>query len=630
MSLTLLAPRALLALLFVLPLVALYILKVRRERLVVPSTSLWLAARRDHTARSPFRRLVRETSLLLQLAAIVLTSLALSRPALRATSTAPVLVLVVDTSASMAASDGASTRIELARAAAMRAIDGRAGGEVLVIEAGAEPTRIAGPTSDSATLRRVVDALQARASRGSLGRAVDLAAEEIAARGGAGRVRVITDGAEPWTRRPGLPVDVDRVGHAADNVAVTHIDVRRQAAREADQDVVVVDAIVQSFASSPRDVVAELRVGERAAGEQAFTLAAGAGHALTLPFTPVAGDPSRVVTLRLKYPRGGADALASDDVAYARVPSAATVPVLHASASPDATWVRRALTSDRALAVTSVAPAELARPGAARDALVVEEGACVDVPGARAIVVLAPPPGAPCLGVTVAAAAATPPITSWETEHPLLRFLTFDGVHVRESTALSGAPALLRAGPTSLVADVSRPGRPGVVIGFAAEESDWPLRASFVLFFHNAAEAVRGEVASELASARTGEPLRVRVPPETSEVTLVGPRGVRRTAVTAGGVATFGDVREPGAYRAEWAAPRAGHADLAVNLASAAESNLRAVGETTEAPASGSAVTATPRAREAWPYLALLALAALAADALWLTRTRRRVSRRIA
>jgi hypothetical protein len=630
MSLTLLAPRALLALLFVVPLVALYILKVRRERLVVPSTSLWLTARRDHTARSPFRRLVRETSLLLQLAAIVLSALALARPALRSTSTSPVLVLVVDTSASMAARDGATTRMELARAASTKAIDGRAGSDVIVIEAGAQPARIAGPTSDAASLRRVVDGLVAQPARGSLARAVELAAEELASRGGRGRVRVITDGAEPWTKSPGLAVDVDRIGHAVDNVAVTHIDVRRHLTREADQEVVVVDAIVQSFASSEREVVAELRVGERPAGKQAFTLAAGAGHAVTLPFTPVAGDASRVVTLRIEHPGAGADALASDDVAYARVPSAATVPVLHASASPEATWVRRALTSDRSLAVTSAAPADLGRPGVGRDALVVEEGVCVDVPAARAVIVLAPPPGAPCLGVAVAQPAPAPPITSWETEHPLLRFLTFDGVHVRESTPLSGAPTLLRAGPTALIADVSRPSRPGVVIGFAAAESDWPLRASFVLFFHNAAEAVRGEVTSELAGARSGEPLRVRVPPEADDVTLVGPRGARRTAKAAAGVATFGDIREPGAYRAEWSKPLAGHADLAVNLMSPAESDLRAQAEVRGAPASAPTSITTPRAREAWPYLALLALVALAADALWLTRTRRRVSRRIA
>ena len=58
MPLELLRPSGLWLLGLLVPLVVLYILKVRRRRLRVSSTWLWAVARRDLLARSPFRRLI--------------------------------------------------------------------------------------------------------------------------------------------------------------------------------------------------------------------------------------------------------------------------------------------------------------------------------------------------------------------------------------------------------------------------------------------------------------------------------------------------------------------------------------------------------------------------------------------
>src|SRR5512139_1510793 len=88
----------------ILPLIALYVLKARRDERVVSSTWLWAAAARDLLARSPFRRLVAEVSLLLEALALVLLALAWARPAARAEGVSgDHLALIVDTSASMSA-----------------------------------------------------------------------------------------------------------------------------------------------------------------------------------------------------------------------------------------------------------------------------------------------------------------------------------------------------------------------------------------------------------------------------------------------------------------------------------------------------------------------------------------------
>ena len=78
------APGGLWLLGLLLPLLVLYVLKIRRQRVTVSSTWLWAAAARDLAAKSPFKRLVVQVPLLLELLALSLLALSLARPASRA------------------------------------------------------------------------------------------------------------------------------------------------------------------------------------------------------------------------------------------------------------------------------------------------------------------------------------------------------------------------------------------------------------------------------------------------------------------------------------------------------------------------------------------------------------------
>lgn len=80
-------------------------------------------AQRDLLAKSPFKRLVVQLPLILQILALVALSLALSRPASRGRSIlGDHIAFVIDTSASMSALDvSGKTRIELAKQAAIEA-----------------------------------------------------------------------------------------------------------------------------------------------------------------------------------------------------------------------------------------------------------------------------------------------------------------------------------------------------------------------------------------------------------------------------------------------------------------------------------------------------------------------------
>jgi hypothetical protein len=134
-----LAPLALLAAAVIGPIiVAMYLLKLRREERTVSSTFLWQRMVRDVEANAPWQKLRRNLLLLLQLLLLLLLVLALARPFLRTPGiSGRNLILIVDRSASMGAADVGSSRLEAAKARAVELVDQQPdGGRATVIAAG--------------------------------------------------------------------------------------------------------------------------------------------------------------------------------------------------------------------------------------------------------------------------------------------------------------------------------------------------------------------------------------------------------------------------------------------------------------------------------------------------------------
>ena len=101
MPLELRSPGHLALLGLLVPLVLLYVLRIRREKRRVPSTWLWRSAERDLLAKQPFRRLFPHVSLILEALAIAALALAFSRPIVRGGQIDSAhLGIVIDTSAS--------------------------------------------------------------------------------------------------------------------------------------------------------------------------------------------------------------------------------------------------------------------------------------------------------------------------------------------------------------------------------------------------------------------------------------------------------------------------------------------------------------------------------------------------
>ena len=116
-----LSPLSLLLATLAVPLLLLYFLKVRRRPQRVSSLLLWDSALRDREASAFFQRLQRDPLMLLQILALIALTLALARPAVTVMGYgAKRIVVVLDSSASMKATDLSPSRFAQAQREAAR------------------------------------------------------------------------------------------------------------------------------------------------------------------------------------------------------------------------------------------------------------------------------------------------------------------------------------------------------------------------------------------------------------------------------------------------------------------------------------------------------------------------------
>ena len=228
------SPLALLGLLFVPAVIAMYLLRLRRTETIVPSTLLWQRLAADVEANAPWQKLRRSLLFLLQLLLVAILAFLAARPFLeRPAGLARDLVLIVDTSASMAATDVPPDRLTAAKAAAIEALkDLPSGGKVSVIEAGRTARIVATGTTDLGRVRQAIESIRPTISRGNLGDALALA-QQLAIQSGDAEVLVATDAAlaVPPTTRVDAPIRVLRVGDAkgSRNQAIVALAVRTAA-----------------------------------------------------------------------------------------------------------------------------------------------------------------------------------------------------------------------------------------------------------------------------------------------------------------------------------------------------------------------------------------------------------------
>jgi len=176
------APLALSFAALALPILIFYTLKLRREKVVVSSTMLWQQVLRDQEANSPWRRLRRNLLLLLQLLVLLLLVMALARPYSKAGRVPRIqgnVIVLLDASASMQATDVAPSRFEVARAEARQIVDQLGPRDVMTLIAVGDTARVlSSQTSERSALRQALDTVQVTNAEGDWEAALVLARME--------------------------------------------------------------------------------------------------------------------------------------------------------------------------------------------------------------------------------------------------------------------------------------------------------------------------------------------------------------------------------------------------------------------------------------------------------------------
>jgi hypothetical protein len=615
-----LAPLALLLGLLALPIILLYMLRLRRREQVVSSTLLWQQLVRDREANAPWQRLRRNLLLLLQLLILLALAVALARPYLPVPSVAGGnVVVLLDGSASMLATDVAPTRFDAARAAVQGWIDDLGSDDrMTLIVAGRTPRLLISGSNDRRQLREALLAAHADAAPADWPAAFSLAAG--AAQGfNDARIVLVSDGGLPADLPP-LTVETVYVpiGTAAANLALSAM------ATRATPDGPALLVRVSNGGPAPQTALVSVTTDGQLFDARRIAIEGGATQNLTWQLPP---DTS-VASARLSEQR--ADYLPADDQAWA----------VHAGGvrnralliTPGNLFLEQAFRHQPGMTLFTAPPGT---------PVTGEDGAGYDLYIFDGVPLPATLPDAPILVVNPQAAADGDPASGEASaggllrvgapftdtavieiaDSPLLQFVSWSGVSVRAARSVTapGAQTLVAAAGGPLLLAGEQSGRRFAVLTFDLHDSDLPLRIAFPVLMANITAWLNpGQAFDAPTGLLPGEALAITPDTGTTAVLVRKPDGTLWTRVIdAPGAVRFEETDQPGLYTVTM---RAAAGDrpagaFAVNLFAPGESALAPAASVSlgQAPASQAQEEAVGQ-RELWPWLAALALLLLTGE----------------
>lgn len=613
--------------------VALYFLKLRREERRVSSTYLWRTLVRDMAANAPWQKLKPNLLLLLQLLFLVALILALARPFVWSEAAAGShLILVVDTSASMGATDVQPNRLGAAVASARRLSESLpTGGRVTVIEAGSQVrVPVSGATNPGAALTALA-ALRPGPAGADFDSALTLASA-MAAREPDSDIVILSDGCIRLSDNLILPgrVRYIPVGQDGENQAIGAFSIQAESAgRSLTAFAQVVNYGVQT--ARRRLVLRDASDGQLLAVRD-LTLIPGKPQAITAP-----GLPSEVSAVEARLE--GQDSLVTDDVAWAVPPSAARVTVNLVTPGnrfletafrlmPNIQLsVNQPLTFNLQLSTFNLQPSTF-------NALTIFDSVIPTVTVTGNLLFIAPPDSTEWFSVT--GVVLTPTLAPVTTDDPLLRYAEADlrDVVVRDAVRVAlpkwGRAALVDSNtgaPLLIVGEAE--GRRVGVLAFDLRASDLPLRVAFPILMANLLDALTpGGAAGVPLNVEPGRAVAIPAPPQASAVVIRAPDGREYAPPLSAGRAVFEQTNLPGVYEIAWRSNDQWQTggQFAVNLFSPAESDITPRDTLPIGGAGAAGEQALPRARnEWWRPLAWAALILLVAE--WLLSHRGQLAR---
>ncbi len=596
------------------PIILLYMLRLRRREVVVSSTLLWQKLLRDRQANAPWQRLRRNLLLLLQLLILGMLALALARPFMPIPSiVSGSVVIVLDASASMQATDVRPNRFEVAKAEVRRMINDLSGSsQMTIIEAGHSPRALANATSDKRLLRQALNA-----SRPTMGETDWVAAIALASGAAQGfrdaRIVIVSDGG--LSGEPG-PLAAETlfvpIGESGENLAIAAL-----ATRDA-EGVSQLFANVRNEGVEERTALFSLLLDDVLFDSRRISVPSGGSATLTWEL------PEGATVIQGKLSNHEGDQLALDDVAW----------TVHAGG-----------TSNRLLLVTdgnvfleqafSVLPGVEAFKVGRDVAIGAQDGESFDIYVFDGVGLPDPAPTGDLLIVNPlqdrgsdgyygdlleVGGVFSDTVAVRLADTPLLQFVDWRNVHVNRAKRVAApwARTLVAAEGGALFLAGENSGRRIAVITFDLHESDLPLQIAFPVLMANISEWLNpGRVVSAGSGLAPGSPVTISPGVGANRVNVVKPDGTAWSDSADSGEVVFSETEQLGVYEIRVTdrdgERSAGH--FAVNLFSATEASIAPVSNLPVGQ--GALESASERniaRRELWPWLVGLAFAVLVVE----------------
>ncbi|HUU53543.1 MAG TPA: VWA domain-containing protein [Armatimonadota bacterium] len=583
--------------------ILLYLLKLRRRDFVVPSVFLWRRAVQDVQANAPFQKLRTNLLLILQLLALAALVAGLAGPyffvrRLGGKST----IIVLDASASMKATDARGSRFAEGKQLAEEIVTGMGRRDEAALLVCSDHPRMA--LSFSQDRGRLLSAIREAEATDCATNIRDglLLACSLAAKRPESRIYLLSDGA--FSGLPAVASSAEfhflRVGGGSDNVALLAFEATRP--RDAREHQLFLR--VHNYSSERKHVVLSI-----AHEGDLF-------HAGELDLDP-GEDRSENYQLTLEKPGllraelEVEDDLACDNVCYAfaEPPSALSLLLV----TPGNLFLEQALLvlpEVEVFKASSLSAAEAEAAYREYDIVIFDRAAVPKAPDSGAVMLIGTDLEA---GAALGPEVASPSVTSWEDQHPALRYVNLSAVQMATARRLvpgPGAVVLARAGEDPVIVAREAPGVRLIAFGWDFLDSDLPLRVGFPVLLSNTIQWL-SQTAGRAATMRVrpGTILYFPAPPEVEEGELALPDGGVMHLAAVEGRITFAESDQVGVYdlsagerRWRWA----------VDLRSAEESDLTPADEVRLGEREVRAGVGPPKVEQhLWPVLAAFALVVL-------------------
>ncbi len=623
--------------------IALYFLKLKRQPLEVPSTYLWSRTIEDLHVNSIWQRLRQSLLLFLQLLLLALLMFACLRPGWRgAKLIGDRFVFLVDTSASMSATDVEPTRLEAAKKQILGMIDQMKSDDAAMIISFSDMARVEQsftgsrsllrkkvgkiePTSRTSDLR---EALRAAAGLANPGRSSDEdnVTDVQVADAMPATLYLYTDGG--FANVPDFslgnlePIYVPIGVESPENVAIVAFTAERNPEKP-DQ----LETFARLENSGTQDVTAEVSLYLDDELIEAANVTAAAGGEAGVEFE-LEDLKQGVLRLELEHK----DALALDNTAFTAINTVREARALLVTPGNDALLL--ALDTDEALELAKLKvakPAELetkeyqdlAQAGY-YDLIIYDQCVPEKMPQANTLFIGGLPP---VEGWSKNEKEVSPIIIDTDRVHPLMQYIEMGNVAILEGfpvKAPTGGTVLIDSDVGSMFSIGPREGFEDAVLGFeiigADDEgspeakTDWPIRRSFPVFVMNIVRYLGGVSGSTATpSVKPGIPIVLRTQSAVARMTVEAPDEKQKEVFReAQNTFVFSNTDLLGVYDVFEDPAKPPAQQFAVNLFDSRESNLRInnkieIGHE-EVKGQG---RLEPARKESWKWLLLLGMVVL-------------------